>query len=238
MSLAQAGTTAEEENGPAVDADAVTKAAQSNAGLFGAELKALDADEAMRLIGWLRGEEGADSPLDFEPEHAVLQCALSLVWAVREGAGWRLASHYWDEKRFPMAPSEVNRLHEARVFGPEAEALIWRDGDGFRGRVLRDGAVAPDDPRAPLDRIAPFLPSEHHPREENAFGREEPNRDKTVTEFAPGFVVRQLGNGRTTVTPPGRGVALREYLSEDGGALRIAATRFVWVEDKKTEGDR
>jgi hypothetical protein len=47
-----------------------------------------------------------------------------------------------------------------------------------------------------------------------------------------------LGNGRTTVTPPGRGVALREYLSEDGGVLRIAATRFVRIEGEKTEGDR
>jgi CRISPR-associated protein (TIGR03984 family) len=36
-------------------------------------------------------------------------------------------------------------LQQARIFGPAGELLVWRAGNGFRGRCIMDGGDAPAD---------------------------------------------------------------------------------------------
>jgi hypothetical protein len=195
--------------------------------MFGAELTSLDEQAAGCLAGWLLGEM-AEPPLSgLQPQWAVLQCVLSLVWAAFEEGTWHLASSYDPAVQKPTREN----LREARVFGEEGEVLLWRIHSGFRGRVLRDGPVIGEDAlRWPLCRKALFQPYKCHPKEEDAFGNTNPNTEKMVKPIdGTPFVTRTLSNGRVTVTPTGEYVRLKEYLSEDGGILRIAVTRFVEV---------
>jgi hypothetical protein len=198
--------------------------------LFGAEPMPLTPEVSYALVQWLLGKTPSCPVPGFAPEWTVLQCCDTFVWGLRAGEQWVWAS----EAEHAIRAPGVETLLEARIFGPEVEALVCRVGNEWKGRLLRDADGGEEEAELkPLDRSAPFLPSIHHEADEVAPGRKQPNRAKKVEPLgATGFVRRTLPDGRVTVTPAGKAVLLRDYLAEadDTGIVRIAATRFVKVE--------
>ena len=58
-----------------------------------------------------------------------------------------LSSDVFDSQtQYPAIAVELRALtiQQARVFGPAGELLIWREGPHWRGRVIMDGEVLPD----------------------------------------------------------------------------------------------
>ncbi|NLH98670.1 MAG: hypothetical protein GX446_04155 [Chthonomonadales bacterium] len=178
--------------------------------VLGAEITPLDSEQAHQCVAWVIGaaDTGPDAVAD--ARWAVLQCDLSFVWAIRQVDHWILASDVAPEVRKPEVPA----LCEMRLFGKTAEALIWRRPSGLTGRLLRDSAVSISPDHAPIDQVAPFCSA---------------NDPQATEDLGDGFVIRTLPNGRAIVAPAGANLLVRQYLSEDLGLLRIAATRFVEV---------
>lgn len=173
--------------------------------LSGAVLEPILPDEAQALAAALVAERTLVGYA-----HAVLQCHDGLIWAVRDDVRrWVFASEADPDH---VRPPRLVALQEIRLFGPDAEALVWRTDSGFAGRFLKDTPEAADAQVAPLERFARF----------------EGRAERTAH---PAFVRRRSGSGRVTVTPLGGGVRVKEYLEQcpQTGVLRIAATRFVEV---------
>lgn len=190
--------------------------------LQGAKIDVVTADQADASLNWLLSD--ASFPVDILPNvcwqelrWAVLQATDALVWGVFEDDAWRWATEQADPDS--TAPCR-DTLLEVRVFGPEAELLIWRTEDAFAGRILGEDEAPAG--LAPLERRARFLPVP------DPSGRLIGSIRRT---HDPAFVRRESGDGRTTVTPTGMGIHLRHYVEQDveTGVLRIAATRFVAV---------
>jgi hypothetical protein len=178
--------------------------------LHGAETTRLDNVTAQQCVEWVLGCRDAAPDEVADVGWAVLQCDLSLVWAIRLGSKWVLASDACPH----LQPPDAATLRELRAFGPRTEALIWRADSAFCGRFLGDtGCTVP----------AHCEPIEHYMAFESG---EDP---AAVSPLGQGFAVRTRSNGRLVVTPEGDGVLLRQYLGEDQGVLRIAATRLVEV---------
>jgi hypothetical protein len=194
--------------------------------LHGARLVPLTADMAAALVEWMLALRGASPLQGIDAKWAVLQCADTLVWAIRQGDAWMLANKAGSGVRAPRA--EV--LSELRLFGPESEALVWRVDDEFAGRLLGDESVA-DELLKPVDRELAFEPPVNAAKEESAPGQWRENRANICEPLEHGFVRRELPNGRVTVTPAGEGILVRDYLADAdaSGILRVAATRFVKV---------
>ena len=188
--------------------------------IFGAEI--LPVQQTGDYIDWLL--DNAERPLasNVSLKYAVLQCTNTCVWGILHDSVWALSSDI--ENAGINAPTKL-RLLEARIFGADADVLIWKTADGFTGRVLQQSASAPNEVQKPLERHAAFQPS----RDKKApDGTANPNYLVTPQRF--GFARRELPGGRTTITPQGTHVIVLEYLSETAdGVLRIAATRFVEV---------
>lgn len=143
--------------------------------------------------------------------YAVLQCTDTFVWGVPDGAGW-----LWSNDADPaLRPPRLETLLEARLFGPDAEILAWRDASTsreFAARLAVDAEVPEDVVLAPLDREAAFA---------------------GTPKDLPGTPFRRwtTGGGKVTVAPAGSRLRVREYLGAcpDTGVLRIAMTRFLEV---------
>lgn len=199
---------------------------------------------AAPLVGWLLENASLTDGLKKEIEErnfqwAVLQCTDSLVWGVYEQGKWVWASSVVSEVREP----KMTTLLEARFFGSEAEVLVWRSGDDpcFVGRILEDSSEEINTLNAeqrPFCQYAEFQPPEDRwippseyekPAEERMKPEESPYRLHATS--SPLFIDRQMPDGRITVTPLGKGLILKEYLSENEyGGLRISATRFMEVQ--------
>ncbi|MEW6754542.1 MAG: hypothetical protein AB1505_26700 [Candidatus Latescibacterota bacterium] len=196
--------------------------------LHGAALTPLAPETATAVADWvLRRRQECPLP-DGGAMWAVLQCTDSLVWAIRATDRWLLASDYCTALRAPARETLV----EARVFGPEAEVLVWRDGDEWLGRVLEDAPVH-EEALTAMDRQLVFEPPVNAAKEEGPPGQWRPNPANICRPLEQGFVWRELPNGRRTVTPAGEGVLVRDYLADADhtGILRVAASRFVQVLD-------
>lgn len=177
--------------------------------LHGAALTPLDGNVSKELVAWLLDGQGECPLPDFSPQWAVLQCSDALVWGV-----WRDGRWVWASEADPVGirkPTAATLL-EARIFGPEAEALVWRSGGGWAGRRLAD------DP-AVAAALKPICRSLRFDGDES---------DKSTLPH--GFVAHVTTGGRVVVAP-GRELKTREYLADvdNTGLLRIAATRFVEV---------
>lgn len=178
--------------------------------IYGAEIIALDAPAAQQCVDWVLRRTNSPPAIAAEACWAVLQCDLSLTWALRDGDRWVLAC----EVDSAIEAPDPGTLRELRLFGPAADVLIWRSADALKGRVLRDAREEALESCEPVDHFAGF----------------ETGGDPAASvPSGKGFVTHVMPNGRTVVAPAGKGVAVRQYLSEDQGVLRVAATRFVEV---------
>ena len=192
--------------------------------LEGADLTVLAPPEAENAVAWLLMTSSRPSAIPEGLCWAVAQAADTFVWGVLVGEIWKWATQDADRD---VRPPQANTLMEVRAFSPESELLLWRTEASFAGRILRDAIpcneagqnLSPQFAFTPLDRRSYFLPI----RDEDGTVM-----GKISATADPDFLMRQEGNGRTTVTPIGSGVLLRNYLErcQDTGMLRIAATRF------------
>jgi CRISPR-associated protein (TIGR03984 family) len=139
-----------------------------------------------------------------------------------EQGRWRLSS----EVRPELSPKiSHGRLQQLRLFGPSAEVLIWRDGDGLRGRLLvEDGgsggcheALRPTEESRILlgDYVVEKLPDEFTHVGDRA----------GLQHVLPLAVTNEELQRRQAR------LKVRHYWEEDPetGAVRIAATRLVAV---------
>lgn len=69
------------------------------------------------------------------PAWLLCHCHDGVTWGRWQGGEWSLGSSYFPD--LCPSPSEANVL-ELRVFCPTIEVLIWRTGNGFLGRAVRD----------------------------------------------------------------------------------------------------
>jgi hypothetical protein len=203
--------------------------------LEGAELIEVTPAEALKAVEWLLAARPRPSMIPEGLCWAVAQAVDTFVWGICTTEAWHWATHDADHEVRPASPKT---LLEVRAFSADAEMLIWRNENGFAGRILRDVVQNQEDAvinsevsssakaaKLPIDRLSYFLPV---PDEDGQLtGRVSSTAD-------PRFLRREEGNGRTTVTPGVAGISFRKYLEQcqETGMLRIAATRFHSVFDK------
>jgi CRISPR-associated protein (TIGR03984 family) len=64
-----------------------------------------------------------------------------VIWGQAQDFSLRLSSDVFaDADTYPTLAVELRAitLQQARLFGPEGELLVWREGNGFAARVIRD----------------------------------------------------------------------------------------------------
>ena len=189
----------------------------------GCTLSSLLEDACREWIGWVSGERMAPPEVEDFP-WLLAHCDDGVVWGWHDskGAGWRLSSQVFPDLSPPIL---VLNLRELRLFGPQAEVLIWRAGDGFQGRILREKAdISSDDPARPADEDRVLL------------------GDRIVASGqADGFTRVGDGKGAEQAVPlklqekdflEGRWplrLKIRHYVEtdRDTGILRVVATRLV-----------
>ena len=158
-------------------------------------------------LSWLLGGP-KPAEASTELKWAVLQATDTLVWAVRDGDTW----HRTDQVQGSgVRALQADRVFEARLFGPEEQLLLWREGEGeLRHSLLR------------------ATEGEWVEKTLNFVGAPHPLRDSA-------FTLRSDEAGRVTVVPHGKGVLTAHLLEEDPdtGLVRIVATRFVKILDNK-----
>ena len=102
----------------------------------------VDADWDESPLAWLASQTRGDMPW------LLAHADDGVIWGKREGAGFKLSSGVLFAKRqaYPALQVEFRplTLQQVRVFGPDGELLVWREGDGFRARLALDGPQAPD----------------------------------------------------------------------------------------------
>lgn len=190
--------------------------------LFGCSVTPLTAEECLAILAWVEGKDRKAA--------TSLELGYGFKWGLfhlTDGVAWgRQTPHgSWEHaaSSFPaLAPMPASdRLLECRLFGPGAELLIWRDREGYRGRILAEAPVSGKDQR---------------PIEEKWFLHGE----KPAGEPREGFCPVASGDGRRQVLPLGPGpvgsgrprfpkLLVRHYLEQDAedGCFRIAVSRLV-----------
>ena len=187
--------------------------------LLGFTLEHMLPDECVDLIDGLRTTQRT------EHQWLLAHSFDGVTWGKWDGSQWALAIAQSGKWSSP----DIRRTHllDMRIFGIQSETFIWRIGDMFSGRILRDNA----------DEIAPWA----IPLTESwtILG------DRLLDVTDNGFAV--VGDARGSyqcipfecvagdfVTGKRRGVApfrltVRHYLERDDedGSVRIAASRLV-----------
>ena len=151
-------------------------------------------------------------------------CDDGVVWGRRDGddQGWRLSTG-----PFPaISPAlAVLSLLELRLFGPEADVLIWRRDGGFSGRRLTDEEGPPvDAPTAPANEVRILLGNKLLDGPCDGFtlvGDATGSRHAVPLDCKPAAF-----NGRHS---PLRLNARHYFEQRASGEVRIAATRLVEV---------
>lgn len=201
-------------------------------GPAGCEIQQLEPNDIEAYVAWLLCEPDAVVPDSASGlKWALAHCDDGVTWGRRTGPdspGWCFGSQFFLEA-CPAIRRE--RLQELRIFGKDAEVLIWRAGVGLRGRVLRES-----DPR--VDRNDPSNPL--RPSDECRIIRgDPPDRDETHIISKSGFSQITDRAGAEQVIPievsaqqlRKRSVRLcvTHYYEHDdeSGSVRIAATRLV-----------
>jgi CRISPR-associated protein (TIGR03984 family) len=189
-------------------------------------IEPLDDSTCRATLAWVTGTGGA--PTADGVEWLLAYCYDGVTWGRfnRDTSGWRLACIPFPA-RAPK-PTEENLL-ELRLFGREREVLIWRESRSFHGRTLRDHPCDLDCLR-PMDESRIVLgdrlleaPKGGFTRVGSATGAEQVVPDELSDEVFQ----KSLWPLRLHV---------RHYLESDDetGAVRIAATRLVELEVKRS----
>jgi len=55
-------------------------------------------------------------------------CDSGVCWGLRNGGGWELGADWM----------ELGKIQQLRIFGRDAEGLVWWDGARMQGRIARD----------------------------------------------------------------------------------------------------
>jgi hypothetical protein len=150
--------------------------------------------------------------------YAILQCHDTLVWGYPQRDGERDDAWRWSsDADGSLRPPKPDSVIEARIFGENAELLVWRSGTEYIGRYLADSD------KDVLSDLSPDL----LPMAGELLFDEVPTKSYDID--AGHFVCRSDGGGRTTITPPGSSIKIKSYVSEnqETGGIRITATRFV-----------
>jgi CRISPR-associated protein (TIGR03984 family) len=194
--------------------------------LAGGVIEPLGDSTCRQLLAWITGSRGA--PIADCVELLLAYCYDGVTWGRldRDTRQWRLACEPFPA-RVPK-PTEKN-LIELRLFGPEREVLIWREGQRFGGRTLKDDSCELNYLR-PMDESWILL------------------GDRLLEPPKDGFTRVGSATGAEQVVPvqisedvfqqsswPLR-LHVRHYLESDDetGAVRIAATRLVKLEVKRS----
>lgn len=147
-------------------------------------------------------------------------CHDGVVWGRRNSQGsWSLSTDAFPDISPRIA---IENLVELRLFGPEAEILVWRVERGYRGRVLSDaeGPLQGPEFARPLDREALILGD----RVLKSNGRFTLLGDASGRRHAIACEVDEEDVRARRIS-----LAIRDYLSVDDttGTVRISASRLV-----------
>ena len=118
--------------------------------VHGCRIKRVEQDECRQLVDAV-GSSAATGDGTAGMRWLLAHCDDGVVWGRREGddAPWRLSSAAFPDVSPPVSQVNVQQL---RLFGPDAELLIWRTDDGFLGRRIAD--------TSPTDDTSPFRAAE------------------------------------------------------------------------------
>jgi len=194
--------------------------------LAGCVIEPLVDSTCRDLLAWVVGSRGA--PTTDGVELLLAYCYDGVTWGRldRDTRGWQLACLPFPA-RAPK-PKEENLL-ELRLFGREFEILIWRQGRSFGGRTLRDHPWGQDYLR-PIDESRILLGDRLLEGPKGGFSRV---GSPTGTEQVVPVEVSEDAFQKSSW--PLR-LHVRHYLEpdEETGAVRIAATRLVKLEVKRS----
>jgi CRISPR-associated protein (TIGR03984 family) len=86
------------------------------------------SDEQMTI--WLNGQAA-----EHKLQYALVHADDGVIWGTYDSGSWK-----WSGDHFEDVSPKLRALtvQQARMFGPSAEVLVWRDGDAFRGRAITD----------------------------------------------------------------------------------------------------
>jgi len=197
----------------------------------GCEIVLLDEEEVRQVLDWVVGKAPCPSRLGGkEFRWALAYCHDGVTWGRcddGDGGRWVLGSSVAPNE-CPL-PTDKNVL-ELRLFGLDAEVLLWREGARLKGRLLED---LHKDVSAP-GFLQPL-------REELLL------RGRTAQPLTNGFSLVEDGTGARQVVPVNvSGTAarrlrlvVRHYCSRlpHNGVVRVALTRLVDLVLEETEDD-
>lgn len=181
----------------------------------------VDAAVCDALVAAIASGDASAAP---ETTWLLAHCDDGVIWGERRQSGWCLSSSAFPEVSPPLVRS---RIQELRLFGRDCELLLWRTGDGLRGRwltdAIHDGATGA---LSPKDEIILLL------------------GNRAVGPSQDGFTLVAEASGSCQAVPllcndsefrDGRNwplrLRLRHFFSSDpySGVVRVSATRFVGV---------
>lgn len=181
---------------------------------------------AAAYLSWLLGEQSETIPKDTVGlVWALAHCDDGVTWGRRSGPGapsWNFGNQFFPD----VSPAiRRERLQELRIFGTDAEILIWRTDSGLRGRMLRE-----NDPPAGRNLSDPLRPSDESRivRGDRLIGTSESGfsriTDRTGAEQVIPIEVSDQQLQKRSVR-----LCVKHYYNQDGesGAVRIVATRLV-----------
>lgn len=189
----------------------------------------LDVDACLNLLNWVRNETPnlRDRSLRVEQSQReglrwlIAHCDDGVTWG-----RWSAKDNRWQTafEVFPELSPEISRenLIELRLFGPEAEYLIWRTGQGLRGRCLRD-APGTEDILAPMKEQRLLLGDRLLEPIRHNFSRVgSPTGSEQVVPCVLTEENFENKNGPLRIQ-------VKHYLQQDPdkGVVRVAATRLV-----------
>jgi CRISPR-associated protein (TIGR03984 family) len=193
----------------------------------GCRLQALDAPACHGWLDHVVGKGEALSP-GLDMRWLLAHCDDGVAWGWRDGGGWRLSCDPFPDVSPRLVPDNVQQL---RLFGPEAELLLWRADNDFRGRLLTHGPEPTDGSLSP-ESLAVLLVG-----------------DRVVREPRDGFTVVGDGRGSRHAVPlicpasefPARPrrhplrVNVWQYFAADpeSGLVRLVASRLSEVRLEK-----
>jgi CRISPR-associated protein (TIGR03984 family) len=185
-------------------------------------LESLDASRCRDLLAWVVGNR--EAPTTDGVELLLAYCYDGVTWGRldRDTGRWQLACVPFPD--YAQKPRE-EKLLELRLFGPEFEILIWRQGRSFTGRTLRDHQCAQEYLR-PIDESRILLADRLLEGPKGGFSRV--GSPIGAEQVVPVDVSEDVFQK----SPWPLRLHARHYLESDDetGAVRIAATRLVKLE--------
>jgi CRISPR-associated protein (TIGR03984 family) len=185
-----------------------------------------------QVVAWLLGEkDSAPANLGSGFAWALAHSDDGVTWGrFEEDSGcWRLGHDVVPEVSPPI---RIGALQELRVFGDGGEVLIWRTGDGLRGRCIKDAERG-----SPRDATDPLAPSEESRILRGDRIREDAGGGFTrVTDATGAEQVLPLTLDKAQLRERKVRLRVKHYWVQDAdnGTVRIAMTRLV----RLTTGER